>query len=76
MFQHCTHSYYKSDDKWCIKKHIGTKRISQVEQSKIGCNKDITVQEGIDVDQEEFDKEQNHQDEMELLEDSIEILKI
>ena len=45
------------------------KYISQVEQSNIECREDIT-------EQEKIDKEQRHRDEMELLEESIEILKI
>ena len=45
------------------------KHISQVEQSNIECKEDIT-------EQEKIDKEQRRQDEMELLEESIEILKI
>ena len=45
------------------------KYISQVEQSNIESKEDIT-------EQEKIDKEQRRRDEMELLEESIEILKI
>ena len=69
MFHHCAHCDYKSNDKWCIKRHIGRKFIYQVEQFNIECKEDIT-------EQEKIDKEQRHRDEMGLLEESIEILKI
>ena len=52
-----------------IKRHIDIKHISQVEQSNIECREDIT-------EQEKINKEQRRQYEMELLEESIEILKI
>ena len=45
------------------------KYISQVEKSNIECKEDIT-------EKEKIDREQRHRDEMELLEESIEILKI
>ena len=45
------HCDYKGDDKWCIKRLIGRKHISQVEQSNIECKEEITEQEKIDKEQ-------------------------
>ena len=61
----CLHCDYKSNQQWTIKRHMNLKHAF----CGIECKKER-------VDQEEMDEQRMCQDEKELLEDSIEILKI